>query len=144
MPANNSRGKRPESKRLLCIWVLMTLSFLTDAGSSLELGDIEEINKKLCIVCPKHKYKITLAEGEGLYKATNPAEKVPTPQWYSKGIKQRVHKVTEVDEDIFVTLSTCPGWVESDYYQSEKGRAELRKAQESKDGEEDVNADEDV
>uniref|UniRef100_A0A672S0U5 Rieske (Fe-S) domain containing n=1 Tax=Sinocyclocheilus grahami TaxID=75366 RepID=A0A672S0U5_SINGR len=108
------------------------------------LGDIEEINNKLCIVCPKHKYKITLAEGEGLYKATNPAEKVPIPQWYSKGMKQRVHKVTEVDEDIFVTLSNCPGWVESDYYQTEKGRAELRKAQESEDGEEDVNADEDV
>ncbi|XP_016307107.1 Rieske domain-containing protein [Sinocyclocheilus anshuiensis] len=114
------------------------------AGSSLEPGDIEEINNKLCIVCPKHKYKITLAEGEGLYKATNPAEKVPTPRWYSKGIKQRVHKVTEVDEDIFVTLSNCPGWIESDYYQTEKGRAELRKAQESEDGEADVNADEDV
>ncbi|XP_026106835.1 Rieske domain-containing protein-like [Carassius auratus] len=114
------------------------------AGSSLELGDIEEINKKLCIVCPKHKYKITLAEGEGLYKAANPAEKLSTPQWFSKGIKQRVHKVMEVDEDIFVTLSNCPGWVESDYYQTEKGRAELRKAQESKDGDEDANADEDV
>uniref|UniRef100_A0A671MJM7 Soluble Rieske-type ferredoxin domain-containing protein n=1 Tax=Sinocyclocheilus anshuiensis TaxID=1608454 RepID=A0A671MJM7_9TELE len=81
---------------------------------------------------------------EGLYKATNPTEKVPIPQWYSKGMKQRVHKVTEVDEDIFVTLSNCPGWVESDYYQTEKGRAELRKAQESEVGEEDVNADEDV
>ncbi|KAL1253254.1 hypothetical protein QQF64_017947 [Cirrhinus molitorella] len=114
------------------------------AGSSLELGDIEEINNKLCIVCPKHKYKITLAEGEGLYKGTNPADEVPTPQWFSKGIKQRVHKVTEVDEDIFVTLSKCPGWVESDYYQTEKGRAELRKAQESEDAEADVNADEDV
>uniref|UniRef100_A0A673LJN5 Soluble Rieske-type ferredoxin domain-containing protein n=1 Tax=Sinocyclocheilus rhinocerous TaxID=307959 RepID=A0A673LJN5_9TELE len=102
------------------------------AGGSLELGDIEEINNKLCIVC------------EGLYKATNPAEKVPIPQWYSKGMKQKVHKVTEVDEDIFVTLSNCPGWVESDYYQTEKGRAELRKAQEWEDGEEDVNADEDV
>ncbi|XP_067231236.1 Rieske domain-containing protein [Chanodichthys erythropterus] len=114
------------------------------AGSTLETGDIEEINNKLCIVCPKHKYKISLAEGEGLYKAKNPMEAVPTLRWYSKGIKQRVHKVTEVDEDIFVTLSTCPGWIESDYYQTEKGRAELRKAQESEDGEEYVNADEDV
>ncbi len=104
----------------------------------------QEINNKLCIVCPKHKYKISLAEGEGLYKATDPTEKVPTPRWYSKGIKQRVHRVTEVDEDIFVTLSNCPGRIESDYYQTEKGRAELRKAQESEDGEADVNADEDV
>lgn len=70
-------------------------------------------------------------------------EEEPTLRWYSKGIKQRVHKVTEVDEDIFVTLSHCPGWIESDYYQTETGRAELRKAQESEDGEADVYADED-
>ncbi|XP_077049427.1 Rieske domain-containing protein [Siphateles boraxobius] len=113
------------------------------AGSSLETGDIEEINNKHCIVCPKHKYKITLAEGEGLYKAKNPLEEDPTLRWYSKGIKQRVHKVMEVDEDIFVTLSNCPGWIESDYYQTETGRAQLRKEQESEDGEADVNADED-
>ncbi|TRY95110.1 hypothetical protein DNTS_003838, partial [Danionella cerebrum] len=108
-----------------------------------EPGQLTEINNKLCIVCPKHKYKITLAEGEGLYKATNPAEKVT--RWFSKGIKQRVHKVTEVDEDIFVTVSKCPSMVESDYYQSELGREELRKAKEKEDEEEtNVNADEDV
>ncbi|XP_065100348.1 Rieske domain-containing protein [Paramisgurnus dabryanus] len=99
------------------------------AGSTLLNGDIEEINKQLCIICPKHKYKITLAEGEGLYRAANPAEKVK--RWYSKGIKQRVHKVMEVDEDIFVTLSDCPGYIESDYYQTAKGRAELSKAHDS-------------
>lgn len=112
------------------------------AGSTLLNGDIEEISNKLCIICPKHKYKITLAEGEGLYRASNSAENVPTRQWYSKGIKQRVHKVTEVDEDIFVTLSDCPGWIESDYYQTEKGREELRKAQETDNGP-DPDADED-
>lgn len=101
----------------------------------------QEISNKLCLICPKHKYKITLAEGEGLYRASNPTEKVPTRRWYSKGVKQRVHKVTEVDEDIFVTLSDCPGWIESDYYQTEKGREELRKAQEL-DSEPDPDADE--
>ncbi|KAG1943570.1 Rieske domain-containing protein-like [Pimephales promelas] len=113
------------------------------AGSSLETGDIEEINNKHCIVCPKHKYRISLADGEGLYRAKNPLEENPTPRWYSKGIKQRVHKVMEVDEDIFVTLSNCPGWIESDYYQTETGRAELRNKEESEDGVADVNADED-
>ncbi|KAI4901485.1 hypothetical protein NFI96_012293, partial [Prochilodus magdalenae] len=101
------------------------------AGGSLLNGDIEEFNSKLCIVCPKHKYKISLEEGEGLYKATNPKEKDQTPRWFSKGIKQRVHKVTEVDGNIFVTLSEVPGWIESDYYQTEKGKEELKKEQDS-------------
>ncbi|XP_066502490.1 Rieske domain-containing protein [Hoplias malabaricus] len=101
------------------------------AGGSLLNGDIEEINNKLCIVCPKHKYKISLEEGEGLYKASNPQDKAQLPRWYSKGIKQRVHKVTKVEGSIFVTLSESPGWIESDYYQTEKGREELKKAQDS-------------
>ncbi|TSK72109.1 Rieske domain-containing protein [Bagarius yarrelli] len=95
------------------------------AGGSLLDGDIEEIDNKLCIVCPKHKYKISLAEGEGLYKIPNSKDK-DQPCWRSKGIKQRVHKVTEVDGNVYVTLSETPGWIDSDYYQSEKGRAELK------------------
>ncbi|KAJ8395566.1 hypothetical protein AAFF_G00030470 [Aldrovandia affinis] len=93
------------------------------AGGPLQNGDIEEINNKLCIVCPSHKYKITLAEGEGLYEALNSNETIPIPRWCSKGIKQRVHTVVEVDGDIFVKLSVH-GWIESDYYQSEKHRKE--------------------
>lgn len=81
-------------------------------------------------MCPKHKYKISLEEGEGLYKASVPKENQP-PRWFSKGIKQRVHKVTEVNENIFVTLSEVPGWIESDYYQGEKGRENLKNAQNS-------------
>ncbi|XP_022532319.1 Rieske domain-containing protein isoform X2 [Astyanax mexicanus] len=98
------------------------------AGGPLLNGDIEEFNSMLCIVCPKHKYKMSLEEGEGIYKASNPKEPEQPARWYSKGIKQRVHKVTEVDGNIFVTLSDCPGWIESDYYQGEKGREELKKA----------------
>uniref|UniRef100_A0A4W4G422 Rieske domain-containing protein n=1 Tax=Electrophorus electricus TaxID=8005 RepID=A0A4W4G422_ELEEL len=89
------------------------------AGGSLLNGDIEEINSKHCIVCPKHKYKISLAQGECLYKASNPKDKTQPPRWYSKGIKQRVHNVTVLDGDIFVTLSEIPKWIESDYYQTE-------------------------
>ncbi|XP_053504627.1 Rieske domain-containing protein isoform X2 [Ictalurus furcatus] len=89
------------------------------AGGSLLNGDIE------------HKYKISLAEGEGLYNASNPKDKDKPPCWLSKGIKQRVHKVTEVDGNIYVTLSETPGWIDSDYYQTEKGRAELKKAKDS-------------
>ncbi|XP_028827774.1 Rieske domain-containing protein isoform X2 [Denticeps clupeoides] len=100
------------------------------AGSSLENGDIEDINNKLCIICPKHKYKITLEEGEGLYKAANPQEEVRTFRWYSKGIKQRVHKVTERGEDVFVTLSTTPHCIDSDYYYTTQGRIDRAKVDE--------------
>ncbi|KAF5893981.1 Rieske domain-containing protein-like, partial [Clarias magur] len=101
------------------------------AGGSLLDGDIEEIDKKLCIVCPKHKYKITLAEGEGLYNASNPKDKDQPPCWKSKGIRQRVHKVTEVDGNIYVTLSEIPKFVESDFYQTEQGRAQIKKGKDS-------------
>lgn len=90
---------------------------------------MQELNNKLCIVCPKHKYKISLAEGEGLYSVPNPTPEQP-PCWKSKGIKQRVHEVTEVDGNIYVTLSKTPGFIESDYYQTEKGRAAMKIAQE--------------
>uniref|UniRef100_A0A673ZCV5 Rieske (Fe-S) domain containing n=1 Tax=Salmo trutta TaxID=8032 RepID=A0A673ZCV5_SALTR len=54
------------------------------AGGPLQNGDIEEFDGKLCIVCPKHKFKISLAKGESIYRATNPYDPVPTPRWYSK------------------------------------------------------------
>ncbi|XP_064811607.1 Rieske domain-containing protein [Oncorhynchus masou masou] len=94
------------------------------AGGPLQNGDIEEFDGKLCIVCPKHKYKISLAEGEGIYRATNPYAPVPTTRWYSKGIKQRVHTVTETDGDVYVTLSHMSRFIESDYFQGEKGKVE--------------------
>lgn len=92
---------------------------------------MQEIDRKLCIVCPKHKYKISLAEGEGLYNANHPKDKDKPPCWVSRGIKQRVHKVTEVDGNIYVTLSETPRQIDSDYYQTEKGRAELKKVKHS-------------
>ncbi|MEQ2300166.1 hypothetical protein AMECASPLE_022531 [Ameca splendens] len=101
------------------------------AGGMLQNGDIEDINGKLCIICPKHKYKITLAEGEGLYRARNPMENPPILRWYSKGVKQRVHTVTETNGEVFVKLTTSPFWIESDYYQGEKGKVERAKAEAS-------------
>lgn len=93
------------------------------AGGGLQHGDIEEFNGRLCIVCPWHKYKITLAEGEALYQAVeNPTVRPLKTQWRSKGAKQRVHQVTEVGEDVYVTLNTCPDERESDRYQTDKYR----------------------
>ncbi|KAG7481271.1 hypothetical protein MATL_G00064670 [Megalops atlanticus] len=97
------------------------------SGGPLENGDIEEFNGRLCIVCPWHKYKITLAEGEALYQAVDPAQKPPKPQWLSKGVKQRIHTVSDINGDIFVTFNNIPGSIESDFYQTEKFRATLGK-----------------
>ncbi|XP_029998812.1 Rieske domain-containing protein-like [Sphaeramia orbicularis] len=94
------------------------------AGGALEHGDIEEFNGRLCIVCPWHKYKITLAEGEGLYQAVdNPTVKPLRTYWRSKGVKQRIHKVTEVNGDVYVTLNDLSEAIESDNYQTEKYRS---------------------
>uniref|UniRef100_A0A671P9J8 Rieske domain-containing protein n=1 Tax=Sinocyclocheilus anshuiensis TaxID=1608454 RepID=A0A671P9J8_9TELE len=83
---------------------------------------LRDFDGRTCIVCPWHKYKITLAEGEGLYQAVDPSVKPLKPTWCSKGIKQRVHTVTVSNEDVFLTLNDSPGPIDSDYYQTEKYR----------------------
>ncbi|KAG9270614.1 Rieske domain-containing protein-like [Astyanax mexicanus] len=97
------------------------------SGGPLQCGDIEEFDGRLCIVCPWHKYKITLAEGEGLYQAVDPSIRPLRPVWSSKGVKQRVHRVTEIDGEVFVTLNDSDGTVESDRYQTEEYRAKVLK-----------------
>ncbi|XP_051510031.1 Rieske domain-containing protein [Myxocyprinus asiaticus] len=97
------------------------------SGGPLQQGDIEEFDGRPCIMCPWHKYKITLAEGEGLYQAVDPSVKPLKPTWCSKGIKQRVHTVTEMNGDVFVTLNDLPGAIDSDYYQTEKYRDTFKK-----------------
>ncbi|XP_034026280.1 Rieske domain-containing protein-like isoform X2 [Thalassophryne amazonica] len=93
------------------------------SGGVLEHGDIEEFDGRLCIVCPWHKYKITLAEGEALYQAVdNPGAKPLQTHWRSKGVKQRIHRVTEVSGDVYVTLNSSTEVIESDTYQTEKYR----------------------
>ncbi|XP_034068508.1 Rieske domain-containing protein [Gymnodraco acuticeps] len=100
------------------------------AGGPLQHGDIEEFNGRLCIVCPWHKYKITLAEGEGLYQAVDdPTVKPLRTHWRSKGVKQRIHKVTEVKGSVYVTLNDCSEAIESDVYQTERYRTGSIQAQ---------------
>ncbi|XP_046904473.1 Rieske domain-containing protein-like isoform X2 [Hypomesus transpacificus] len=99
------------------------------SGGPLQGGDIEDFNGRKCIVCPWHKYKITLAEGEGLYQAVNPSVKPPKPTWRSKGVKQRVHKVTEADGNIYLTLNDSGEAVESDFYQTERYRELFQRTQ---------------
>ncbi|KAM9743286.1 Rieske domain-containing protein-like isoform 1-T3 [Menidia menidia] len=100
------------------------------SGGALQNGDIEEFNGRLCIVCPWHKYKITLAEGECLYQAVdNPTAKPVRTQWRSKGVKQRIHEVTEISGDVYVTLNDSTENIDSDFYQTEKYRTVAQKTQ---------------
>uniref|UniRef100_A0A8C2Z243 Rieske domain-containing protein n=2 Tax=Cyclopterus lumpus TaxID=8103 RepID=A0A8C2Z243_CYCLU len=100
------------------------------SGGALQYGDIEEFNGRLCIVCPWHKYKITLAEGEGLYQAVeDPSAKPLITHWRSKGVKQRIHKVTEVNGNVYVTLNDSREAIESDVYQTERYRTDLLEPQ---------------
>lgn len=86
------------------------------SGGPLHLGEIEDFDGRPCIVCPWHKYKITLATGEGLYQSINPRDPSAKPKWCSKGIKQRIHKVTVDNGNIYVTLSNEPFKCDSDFY----------------------------
>lgn len=88
---------------------------------------LKDFDGRPCIVCPWHKYKITLDEGEGLYQAVDPSVKPLKPTWCSKGIKQRIHTVTESNGDVFLTLNNSPGAIDSDYYQTEKYRDTILK-----------------
>lgn len=107
-------------------------SYCYHAGTSLQNGDIEDIDSKRCIICPKHKYKISLSEGEGLYRGRDrssqatPLSQLPW-RWFSKGIKQRVHRLSDRQGALYLRLCDR-GWVESDYYQGERGRVERERA----------------
>ncbi|XP_053557476.1 Rieske domain-containing protein [Bombina bombina] len=90
------------------------------SGGPLHLGDIEEINGQSCIICPWHKYKITLTTGEGLYQGIDPHAPNRTPKWFSKGVKQRIHNVTVRNGGVYVTLSDLSQSCDSDHYASEK------------------------
>ncbi|KAI5607228.1 Rieske domain-containing protein-like isoform X1 [Silurus asotus] len=97
------------------------------AGGPLQNGDIEEVAGRVCIVCPWHKYKISVCDGEGVYQAVDPSVKPLKPRWCFKGVKQRVHKVTEVKGHVYITLNTSAEHLESDHYQTPKYRETLHR-----------------
>ncbi|NXU12061.1 RFESD protein, partial [Pardalotus punctatus] len=77
---------------------------------------ISDIDGQACIVCPWHKFKITLETGEGLYKGINPLEPSPTPKWQSKGVKQRIYKVTIDNGNVYVSPPDLSVSFDSDYF----------------------------
>ncbi|NXC91598.1 RFESD protein, partial [Cercotrichas coryphoeus] len=77
---------------------------------------ISDIDGQACIVCPWHKFRITLETGEGLYEGINPLEPTPTPKWQSKGVKQRIHKVTIDNGNVYVSPPDLSVSFDSDYF----------------------------
>ncbi|KFP31565.1 Rieske domain-containing protein, partial [Colius striatus] len=75
-----------------------------------------DIDGQACIVCPWHKYVITLETGEGLYEGINPLEPSPTPKWQSKGVKQRIHKVIIVNGNVYASPPDLSVSFDSDYF----------------------------
>uniref|UniRef100_A0A6I8QTY4 Rieske domain-containing protein n=1 Tax=Xenopus tropicalis TaxID=8364 RepID=A0A6I8QTY4_XENTR len=90
------------------------------AGGPLHLGDIEDIAGQTCVICPWHNYTIALATGEGLYQGTDPLDPLRTKKWFSKGVKQRIHKVNVKNGGVYVTLSDTSIRCDSDDYACEK------------------------
>lgn len=64
-----------------------------------------------------------------MFKGTDPTVSPPVTKWYTRGVKQRVHAIAETDGDVYVTLSDDTCWIESDYYQGEKGKEQRAKAE---------------
>ncbi|MEW5301369.1 MAG: hypothetical protein WDW36_004232 [Sanguina aurantia] len=86
------------------------------AGGPLGLGDIEEVNGRSCILCPWHYYKIDVTSGDKYYQSVSWHNGKMVPgDWQSNGQQQRVHRVTEQDGNIYLTINT-EGKVDSDEY----------------------------
>ncbi|XP_071138936.1 Rieske domain-containing protein-like isoform X2 [Mytilus edulis] len=93
-------------------------SFCYHAGGPLYKGDIEDIGSHSCIVCPWHRYKVTLQTGENFYQSIDPYNTKKAPVWTCGGVKQRTHQVIIKDEDFYLKLSPCSGDLDSDHYNS--------------------------
>lgn len=85
------------------------------AGGDLSMGDIEEIDKKLCVLCPWHNYIITLETGDGLYIGYD-AKKKQNTGVKSKGKRQRIHNVFCKDKKIYIQLNYDIKELASDQY----------------------------
>ncbi|KAK9819959.1 hypothetical protein WJX72_004468 [[Myrmecia] bisecta] len=87
------------------------------AGGPLTLGDIENLEGRSCLVCPWHYYKIAMDTGEKYYQGLEKdAEgKLVPGAWKSVGARQRVHRVEERTDGIYVALA-LEGQLASDAY----------------------------
>jgi len=85
------------------------------ANGPLELGDIEDVQGRLCVVCPVHHYRIDLRTGEWMYQGYDPIKKKGTG-WKSGGQRHRVHKAWEQDGAILLELDVNAEALPSDKF----------------------------
>ncbi|XP_045158969.2 Rieske domain-containing protein-like [Mercenaria mercenaria] len=95
-------------------------SFCYHAGGPLYNGDIEDLGGRTCMVCPWHKYKVCLNTGQNYYQSVDPHNLDKPPKWTAGEVRQRTHTVTVRDGNIYVTLSSCDGTLDSDHYNKHK------------------------
>lgn len=78
------------------------------AGGPMTLGrlqDIEDLGGLTVVLCPWHKFMVTIDSGERIYQAVEFANGKPKPSgWRTGKVVQRPHRVTERDGSIFVAL----------------------------------------
>ncbi|KAG8347964.1 hypothetical protein TRVL_01205 [Trypanosoma vivax] len=123
---NGSRQLIKCGKRNIAVYFYNDSFFALDNacyhhGGPLLEGDIEDMGGHPCVVCPWHRYPITLDTGESLYWALQMSpsgipDKGAPKVLRSKGRRQRTHHVTVENGDVFVTLNTSESPVESDKY----------------------------
>lgn len=78
-------------------------------GGPLGIGDIEEFESHICIVCPWHRYMITIDSGKKLFQAVKFVDGKPVKEpWSLTDPKQRIHKVKEEQGWVWVLLDTEP------------------------------------
>jgi len=78
-------------------------------GGPLLMSDIEDHAGVDCVVCPWHRYPISLETGERVYQDLHGNSK-------SSGVKQRVHGVQIKGDRLMVKLDTNANKIESDSY----------------------------
>ncbi|EQC30299.1 hypothetical protein SDRG_11876 [Saprolegnia diclina VS20] len=71
------------------------------AGGNLALGDIEEIDRMLCISCPRHKWPFVLLSGDCLVTEDIRAEQYPVEVRKSNGLLSIFVGFTGLNQTLF-------------------------------------------
>jgi hypothetical protein len=97
-----SSGQARQLHRTFLIWPSFNRIFADMGGPMIE-ASIEDLGNHIVAICPWHKYRINLRDGDGVYNA------LPDGELRSKGKRQRVWPTRIVDD-----------WVEVKIYWPEK------------------------
>ena len=84
-------------------------------GGPLGVGDIETLGDNLCIICPWHRYSVSLSSGVLVYKKLEYSNGKLVPGGFScTPNKQRTHEVENREGNVYVRLNKDPTEFSSD------------------------------